>query len=899
MIFPIQADFTSGELSPKLHARYGLDQYITGSKTMLNFYCHAEGGFSNRAGTKFLANFVDTEYMLVPFVFSVSQAYLLVFTDLRMYVMKDDGVVTLDLVLSGTYKWTQSPTTATEYYLELNAGGDPGIAEVFQLYEDSGLMTAGTVGSLTAGTWDWGDNDSLTYDTVYVRLTDSSDPDTKADGFLQTPYYLVTPYAEADLSDIAYVQTADTMYVNHPDKALAKITRTGHDAWSVDYVVYDAEPWSPMMPEHRRTMMTVPLGSGTQTVRSTTSIFESYQIGSQLLMGFTNLVDPAQVSWAAGTITAVASSTSATVDFGDENPGAQYINNPEFYQALDYWRDASQGTSEIELYTGGGTADPLMNFVVGAVGTSNRAIARQTVTLAKGYKHRISVDVADLTAGVTLMDVYVGTTEGASDLVSAVAVSAAGSYSYEFTNAQEEIFVEINMYSTTTIPASGRISRVSITMATDGMTSNWRIAAFNSENGYGRSIAFHDQRLIQGGCGEFPQTVWQTRVGDYENFGFSTPSQSDDGLSHTMDSREVNGIEWLVSTRELIAGTTGGVWVLSGGSQSSVMTPTDIKIRSQSSYRCARQRPVVIGDTVLFIEKGSTKIRDLNYSFEQDGYESDDLTKNSAHLFESKTIVDWAYARLPDSIVWCVLSDGTFVGMTYQKEDKVFGWHRHDTAGLVERVEVVPGLVEDVTYFVVKRTIDGQDRRYVERLMNRIEDEDTYDYFFVDCGLSYNSTTTPITTVTGLDHLEGETVKILADGSVLPDQEVVDGSVTLTKASNVINIGLPYSQDWEGLDINLNAEDGSTQLKTKNISQVSLRVYKTRGIWVGSSADDLYEMKMRNAADGEDPIALYTGEKNLEVDMDPSTGASVFIRNSDPIPVTILSVVPELDVSDE
>ena len=222
----------------------------------------------------------------------------------------------------------------------------------------------------------------------------------------------------------------------------------------------------------------------------------------------------------------------------------------------------------------------------------------------------------------------------------------------------------------------------------------------------------------------------------------------------------------------------------------------------------------------------------------------------------------------------------------------MFGWHAHDTDGLFESVCVVAEGNEDVLYAVVKRTVDGRTVRYIERLRTRIFTE-LEDAFFVDSGLTYDST--PVTTLSGLWHLEGETVNILADGAVEVPQVVTGGSITLETAASVIHVGLGFTSDLRTLPLAIEGMQGAGQGTTKNISKVHLRVSQSSLVQAGPAFDRLREYPARAVTDPYgSPPALRDGELSLSVDPSWGTDGAICVRQEQPLPLTVLSMTLDL-----
>jgi hypothetical protein len=336
--------------------------------------------------------------------------------------------------------------------------------------------------------------------------------------------------------------------------------------------------------------------------------------------------------------------------------------------------------------------------------------------------------------------------------------------------------------------------------------------------------------------------------------------------------------------------TSGAEYRVTEG-QDFVLTPSTIGAKAQSYYGSSRVRPAEISDSVVFVQEKGQKIRDLQFSIENARYSGNVLSIRSEHLFKGKTVVQMAYAEDPYGILWCIMSDGTLLGLTYLKENQIWAWHRHETDGTFESVATIREGDRDAVYLVIKRNVDGSDVRYVERMEPRYTDA-AENAFFVDSGITYSGVAT--TTITGLTHLEGKTVKVLAAGNVVNDLTVSGGQITLPRAATPVHVGLGYNCDLKTLGI----DDPETTLqgRKKNVSEVVLSVLESRGAWIGPDENNLVEVKPRFDSDGYDAIALKTFEERVNIEPDWTDGGQVLIRQPDPLPLTILAVTPEFDI---
>jgi hypothetical protein len=411
---------------------------------------------------------------------------------------------------------------------------------------------------------------------------------------------------------------------------------------------------------------------------------------------------------------------------------------------------------------------------------------------------------------------------------------------------------------------------------------------------YPGAVTHFEQRRWFAGTANQPQNVWGTRSSTDANLTSSVPSRDDDALAFRIAAQQQNAIRHLVPLVDLIALTVGGEFRIfaDGG---PAITPTTLSIKPQAYSGAAAVQPALTAGSVLYVQSQGSRVREL--AFDPSGvgvYKSIDISLFAPHLFNSKQVKELAYCRAPDQTLWAVRTDGTLLGLTYVPDQQVFGWHRHTTDGIIESVAVIPEDSEDVLYVVVARTIDGRTVRYIERLKSRFFDE-AADAFFVDSGLTYDGAAA--TVISGLYHLEGETVSILADGAVEPDQEVVNGTVTLETAASKVHVGLPYNSDLQTLPAALDGAPAAGQGTMKNVSKVHLRVTQSSIVQAGPSFTNLTTYPARAVSDPYgSPPALRTGELSLGISPSWNTDGSVCIRQDKPLPLTVLSLTIETAV---
>jgi hypothetical protein len=428
------------------------------------------------------------------------------------------------------------------------------------------------------------------------------------------------------------------------------------------------------------------------------------------------------------------------------------------------------------------------------------------------------------------------------------------------------------------------------------------ITQFTTTDNYPAVCTFFEQRLLFSRTNNYPQTIWGSVVGDYENMNRSAFTSADDAFEFTINAREVNEVRWLVPLDVCMIGTSGSEWKMEPGRNADAVSALSVSMKQQSKWGSSDVPPLVIGNSVLFVENSGAAVKDLTYSYEIDGYKATALMLFSKHLFEGFEVVSWCYQQEPDSIVWAVRDDGTLLGLTYYREQNVFAWHEHTTNGLFEDITCIRSDAgEDEVYVVVNRTIEGATKRYVERFMPRLPYNDSFeidveDSYFVDSGLTYDST--PATTFSNLDHLEGEEVSVLADGNVVSGKTVSSGQIVLDNAASVVHIGLAYESVLESLDFVAQSEGGTIQDKVKDVKSIVLSLQNTRALWYGPSSDRLVEAAFREDEDYGDPTELYTGDKEFFLEAGQSRESKVYIKNTDPLPLTILAILPRLEYGD-
>ena len=425
-----------------------------------------------------------------------------------------------------------------------------------------------------------------------------------------------------------------------------------------------------------------------------------------------------------------------------------------------------------------------------------------------------------------------------------------------------------------------------------------------SSNNYPSVVSFFEQRLVFGATNNNPQTLWFSKNGDYGNF--HTGTNDDDALIYTIASNQVNAIRFLSATRVLTVGTSGGEYVLTSTNDGPV-TPTTTLIRKYSNYGTAQIEPVQVADVTLFAQRGKRKVREFKFvgDVNTGGYSAPDMTILAEHVTEGG-LVQMAYQQEPDSVVWCIRDDGTLLGLTYRREEEVVAWHKHVIGGtfssgqaVVESIATLPtDTGEDELFMIVKRTINSVTKRYIEKLKVFDFGNDATTAFFVDSGLSYSGSAT--TTLSGLYHLEGETLQVLGNGATHPDETVSNGGITLDYSSTKAAVGFGFDSSMQTLRIESGSVDGTSQGKPKRVHGITVRFFETVGAEVGNDSGEVDRIFFRDSSmDMDTAIPMFTGDKDIEFPGGFDDDDRVYIKQGQPLPLTVLAFYPRMNTFDK
>jgi len=654
-----------------------------------------------------------------------------------------------------------------------------------------------------------------------------------------TPYELTTPFPVADVWNLKFEQSADILYVTHPSYQKRLITRTGHSAWTISTA---SETNSPLMTENDTdTTIQLTNSSGdtwlyegdSVTVTASSSIFSSSHVGS--VWAIRNRSHAATYSMTIGSTEAFTSDSFRV--FGDWEMSMV----PTYNNVL--------GNCVIQKSIDDGTTwYPL-----------------KTVTWA--YNDNSVVNTTGSEDDECLLRLYHEYNNG------------SGTAYMDVTGGERWSYFKITAYTSGTV--------VTATMQTNFSNGNsyyksWAEGCWSDYRGWPRTGTFFQNRWLSGGNDYGPNTYWASAVDDYYNNVVSIDQVEDEGINDRLPSREVNAIEWLVPTQDLVALTSNSEWTISPSSTSGVFSYKSKIVHQRTATGCSSNcKPVIIGDTVVYLKRNANKVQGLSYT-DSSGYASTELSVLADHLFSGYTITDWDYQQNPNSILWCVRSDGVLLSFTYMKEQDVWAWTHHVTDGSFESVSCIPGDTQDDVYFIVKRTVNGSTVRYVEMLAER-DTTDGTTYIGLDCSAS-DTRSTASTSITGLTWLVGKSVKVIADGVDVGYKTVSSaGTITLDNAATNVTVGLGF--DW--LFKSLSIDSGIDRKKV--INSLTVSVIESKGGEAGIDEDAYFNTLPYPQTD------YYTGDL---VDVAVNSGfeydGRIVIKGSGATPFWCIAITPKV-----
>jgi len=495
--------------------------------------------------------------------------------------------------------------------------------------------------------------------------------------------------------------------------------------------------------------------------------------------------------------------------------------------------------------------------------------------------------------------------DGNTDIVALDMPAGFGVEEFTYAQSSDELYVAQTGLSPHIIVRNSHTSWSVSAIPSANLPTDW-----SGVNGWPELVSFHQQRLVYGNNLLKPTTVWMSKSGDFYNFLSSgdSPIPPDDPIAVPLASGTQNKLNWMQSSKAFQIGTLGDEWTVTG-STTNAIAPTNVLALRQTNNGSDRLHPLMVGLTTLFVERHGRTVNEFVYDLSYDSYKNSDISILAPHLTELYGITDWSYQQTPNGIVWCIREDGDMIGLTYQRQHKVVGWHHHHTDGEYLKTATIPGNIrEDIVFVLVHRVIDDVDKYYMERFSPQFYSDKAIDGRFMDSwitNLPGNASTLKQTgtILSGLDHLEGKEISLLADGTVHPPRTVENGQVTLNNTYTEVLAGLPYVSELRPNLADVPSEGGTSIGRMQRTTHVDIQFHNTLGGFIGKTdsedGDSEEEIIYRVPGDPTgSAVPMFSGIKHLTFMGGFDREVEYFIRQKQPLPMTVVSVVDSVEVQE-
>lgn len=844
-VHPYQAAFVAGEVSEELDGRVDLDRIKQAVACARNSVPRVRGGLARRAGTIFCgrAKYDNKRARLIPFEFSRSVAYMLEVGELYIRFWTNRGL----LRAASTTPAIAITLSATTGFTVTATAGAPAFTDTAT---DRGRRI-----TLGAGVAEIRSVTSTTVATVAI-LADFAGTSLGSGLWTITgaPVEVVTSYVEADLPALRYKQIADVLYFRHQSYAPAKLVRVTATSFTFSAVsynppaTYEAGLALTLSGSDTLTLSSAAVGSRTFTFAGAHAPFlpdadGSSDLGREITHGT-----------GRGVITAVASTTVATVQVTSAFSGTSLTSGVATIEGSPYARVTIPKRGPV------GASIGLLSFVDDDFTTEVDAFR--------------SSDIGKYFVG-----------------------GGGVAKIYAITSAKEAQATILLPFAKTETPSTGGTALDDPPFYMNAGAWTIESETWTAARGYPGECALVDGRLVEAGSIAEPDSIWGSVVGDYENHARGVTDE--DAYDYSLALPKVNPIRALEKLgKRLIAWTLGGEYSLAGPNEEPITPTSPPVVEEQSQYGCDHDVDSLRAHQgALFVQRGGRAVREMAFTFEEDGYTGPQVSILAEHLLRDG-LDEGAYVVSPDSTALFVTSGGELLMMTHEKKEQVIGWSHHVTGadqdkvdGIVESVAVIPNNcgTSDEVWLIVKRVIASATVRYVEVLDGGV---------LTDAALVYAGTAAA--TFRGLGHLEGETVWVVADDSTLYTTTVTNGEVSIATASADVIIGLNYVSRVVTLRPEWQTGVGTAQGRFKRWVKVVLRFFCTQGnVTVNGQAIDW-------AAHGITSFP-YTGDVEIPIpDADGALAGSaswdrdgrLIIEQPEPLGFHLLAVTGAIETDD-
>lgn len=452
---------------------------------------------------------------------------------------------------------------------------------------------------------------------------------------------------------------------------------------------------------------------------------------------------------------------------------------------------------------------------------------------------------------------------------------------------------------------------------------SWALGSWYVGN-YPAVVTFHEDRLVFAGTPQLPQRIDASCTSQYLVFSPSAlldaTVATNNAYGLNLNSNTINAIRWLQSdSHGLLIGTAGAEWLLSPATIGQAISTTNATAQQSSLFGSVPVAPLRVGQECVFMQAGGKRMRSLKYDFYTNGFIGPDVSVLAEHM-TTGGITQIALQKTPQQLIWALRADGSLISISYDRDQDEEGWALHAIGGQNAKVLSIavipsPDNSRDELWLAIQRTINGATVCYIERMTKLWESGDSVSYTlggqtafrFVPINTYYLDSAvratfgSPVTTITGLTWLEGQTVSVLADQSTHPDCVVSGGSITLQRSARDTNIGLNYTSRSQTMAIEAGGAEGPAQGKLKRIHRIILRLYDTLGLQVqaGNAGAVVNDESFRSTNDLMDaPPPLFNGDFPISWDGSIDREGYVIWEQTQPLPSNISGLSVELETED-
>lgn len=775
----------------------------------------------------------------------------------------------------------------------------------------------------------------LEFGDLYVRFYSNHGPVLNAGAI----YEIVSPYAAADLTDslgeftLQIQQSGDVLYIAGGQAG----TGAGYPPYTLTRFSNVPPVWTfaPYLPTDGPFMSPLPLVPGAEIelgVSEVTGTITITAYGGNVFAA-TDVGRLVRIGSQVFNTTPWATATAFTLNARCTNNGNNYIalnaattgGSPPVHgqgAVLDgpsgvrwLYTDSGYGVAQVTAYTSptAVTAKVILQFPI------NVKTGTATITAITQANPAVLTTPASTVAGDSVF------------LIGVVGMTQINGtpYTSQVTGSLSVTLANVNSTAYSAYVSGG-------TMVVNASTE-WQLGAWSNTTEWPRAVAFFKDRLFWAGR----LNVWGSVPGLYSSMApdFFGQQTTDSAMNELVTGSDTSNICWLSSATILLIGTEGGEYGLDSANYSaSPLGPANVEILRQSSWRCRHIAPWLIGASVLYVQRAGRKVLAMDYNFYLNRYDSTDQSKYAYHISVGG-ITSLAYMQEPWSILWATRADGTLLAYTFNREDNVTAWTRHNlgNGGKVESLAVIPSPdgLRDELWMIVNRTVNGLTTRTVEYLVKHFEGPQggqmgdlQSSAWYVDCGVQSNvapPANATTTTITGLPAVMwNQTVAVLADGGVQPQQVVTGaGSITLTGAFTVVTIGFPYQGNLVPMRFEGGADVGTAQGKKKQGANLTLRLVDAGGGWIGQlsnqTAAGIYQdplgqttldlqlpeyIRYNDTTTGLNvPPAIQSGDYATSFPANPSSDQDAsdyynLVQQNDPLPMTVVGLFPDYKVEE-